>query len=268
MLGSSPTGAATKPGRPPGHYTPADVKKRLYSNFGTKTDAYLEALAKFLNGVISKVDFDTQLSAILSDGQRKLHNLFILTILRAASSTVVPAQVPTLTSAKYAQPTHYMPRVLDHARTRDLKTEYVWERISTRLSSKSLEFQLNKPNYPVVHMITLAYEQYVKMIAAMIATPGKKRDLSNKLKIENEAMEEEEEGGARDFMDVEEIGSTTEERNYNQGLASIYSHGDDVQILVKPRETTITADRILATSELNPNVLHGHYQEFRLMGSI
>ena len=140
-------------------------------------------LTKFLNGSIAKSDFDTQLTALLSEGQRispyppsppvpsiffssspspspsssnpkfcpllcssssfssfpfcsysapslsslcalhpssrllasfaevtspfllgKLHNLFILSILRAASSTVIPTPVPTLTSAKRTYP--------------------------------------------------------------------------------------------------------------------------------------------------------------------
>lgn len=74
-------------------------------------------------------------------------------------------------------------------------------------------------------MITLAYEQYVKMIAALITTPSKKRDPNQKHREEEDEV---------DLMDIEELGSTNDEKSFNQSLAAVYGHGEELQVLSKP----------------------------------
>jgi len=245
--------------------TSQESKKRLRDLLGGKFDAYFEQLAKFLNGISTKQDLDEYLTMALNDPQRKAHNLFILTILRSASSTLVSAPQPTLQSAKPHLPTHYMPRPVDYVRTRDIKMDGVWGNVRMKLSQRFRAAGMVEPSFNVVTLITLALEHYLKSLLALTTTTGR---VAHQTRRE---LEEEEIGRGtleEDLMEVDEVAQSPEHAAFLTSLAATYSNEEAMQLVAHRREGVIVADDLLALGDAQSRVLQGHAQALRVLSHI
>jgi len=186
-------------------YSPTEIKKRIVHQCGKeKSEAYFRIFQQYISGKLTKNEYDQQLKTLLSDGQRKLHNLFILTILRSAYSslftsasttqplrrstqkncTATPSGRATLTESATTteeslasdlrcctrsidhKPSHYMPRTLDHVATRDLTKQTLYETLRSQMQYKAALSGVEEVDGSSISLMVLALEHHIKSIAS------------------------------------------------------------------------------------------------------
>jgi len=197
--------------RIPLHYSPAEIKKRIQQQFGKVADAYFRVFQQYVGGKLTKQEYDKELKILLSEGQSraqlnshdippgKLHNLFILTILRSAYSMVAATNIQprrplkSSTNARITangtenavvtpeeslvsdlrccarsldhKPSHYMPRTLDHVGTRDLTKQPLYETLRSQMLYKASLSGVEVDNSSISLML-LALEHHIKSIVS------------------------------------------------------------------------------------------------------
>eukprot|EP01124_Arcella_intermedia_P002525 TRINITY_DN11376_c0_g1_i1.p1 TRINITY_DN11376_c0_g1~~TRINITY_DN11376_c0_g1_i1.p1 ORF type:complete len:399 (+),score=95.57 TRINITY_DN11376_c0_g1_i1:109-1305(+) len=71
------------------NYTSGEIKKKLQQQLGKeKTDLYLKHFQDYLIGKLTKPEYEEVIKKLLPDAHRKLHNIFILSILRSSYSSL------------------------------------------------------------------------------------------------------------------------------------------------------------------------------------
>jgi len=189
--------------RIPLHFSPSEIKKRIQQQFGKeKSESYFRLFQQYIGGKLTKHEYDQHLKNLLSEGQRKLHNLFILTILRSSYSSLfssTPAQ-PRRNNLKCStpgrsthattenatvtpeeslasdlrcctrsidhKPSHYMPRTLDHVATRDLTKQPLYETLRSQMLYKASLYGVNEVDSPSISLMLLALEHHIKSIVS------------------------------------------------------------------------------------------------------
>jgi len=167
--------------------TAAEVKRRITSQFDKeKCETYFKLFAQFLVGDIPKPEFDKQLKSLLTEEQRKLHNLFILTVLRSAYGSLAT----TTSQRRSAKMVPYIPRLGIGAR--DITKQPIWQRIRSKMVCKAntLGIQVDPS---AVCVVLMGLEHHIKSILCISRPGGQQRIMVSPIlqhlaELENQEM--------------------------------------------------------------------------------
>jgi len=135
--------------RAPIQNTPQEMKRKIIQQFEKeKAEKYFKLLTQFLCGEMTKAEFDKQIKAFLTEPQRKMHNLYILTILR---STYVSLSASAPVSRPDPRMLQYIPTLCMGPQEPELQPS--WERISSQMKWKAESFGLQSVDNAAVSAV-------------------------------------------------------------------------------------------------------------------
>lgn len=223
------------------------MKRKLTSQLDKeKCEIYLKVLAQMLTGELSKAEFDKQIKVILTEEQRKLHNLFIITILRSAYGSITT----TNTQRRNIKVTPLVPRLGN--RSREISNQPIWTKIRTKMATKAKAEGMNVDNESV-NAVMMGLEHHIKSILSL-AQPSRLPQriqvapiLQHLAKLDN-----------REMLDTTKKGDITA-RNINSALAILpnalgrkrISSDDDMHSYHVPNHFALV-HRINATADGEP----------------
>jgi len=145
--------------RAPLQHTPADMKRKIQHQFEKeKSDKYFKLLTQFFVGEMTKIEFDETIKSFLTESQRKLHNLFLLTILRTTycslNSTAPVRQDTRLTS--------YEPTLCVGPKEIHLQPD--WSRLQHQMEFKAATLGIHGVDNAAVTSLLIALEHHLKSI--------------------------------------------------------------------------------------------------------
>jgi hypothetical protein len=165
--------------RIPLHYTPNEIKKRIQLQFGReKSDTYFRLFKQYISGKLSKQDYDFQIKNLLSEPQRKMHNLFILTILRSACGSLMNSNsIQPRANVDY-KPSHYMPRTLDYLSARDISKQPLFDSLRSQMTHKASKLGLEGVDGSCINLMFYALEHHIKNIVTQCRSQRLKKQFS------------------------------------------------------------------------------------------
>jgi hypothetical protein len=122
-----------------------------------KCEIYLRILGQMLTGDLPKADFDKQIKMLLTEEQRKLHNLFVITLLRSAYGSIAT----TNTQRRNVKVAPLVPRL--GVGSRDLPKQPIWSKIKAKMAAAALSQGLSVDN-EAVSAIMIGLEHHLKSI--------------------------------------------------------------------------------------------------------
>jgi len=151
----------------PLQYNAPEMKRKLITQLEKeKSEKYFELLGKMLCGDLPKVDFDKQIKLMLNEEQRKLHNLFVISVLRSAYGSIATSNVQRR-SIKAAP---LVPKL--GPGTRDINRQPIWSRIRTKMVHNASLSGLTVDS-EAINAVMLGLEHHIKSILS-IAQPTRR----------------------------------------------------------------------------------------------
>lgn len=157
--------------RIPLHCTPAEVKKRIHMQWGReKTESYFKLLSQYIAGTVTKEELDQKLKGLLTEPQRKLHNLFLLTILRSTYASFFATNA--MQARRDYKPSIYMPRTLDFgatsyaARKETIVKQPGWAVLHSHMNFLASRAGINQVDNNATSLLYFALEARIKSIFA------------------------------------------------------------------------------------------------------
>jgi len=145
----------------PIQYSAIEMKRKLTAQLEKeKCEIYLKILGQMLTGDLSKSDFDKQVKVLLSEEQRKLHNLFVITILRSAYGSIATSN----TQRRSVKVTPLVPRL--GARSREITKQPIWSKINARMQGCAKSHGLTV-DIESVNAVMMGLEHHLKSILSL-----------------------------------------------------------------------------------------------------
>jgi len=145
----------------PIQYSALEMKRKLTGMLEKeKCETYLRILGQMLTGDLLKADFDRQIKMLLTEEQRKLHNLFVITLLRSAYGSIAT----TNTQRRNVKVPPLVPRL--GAGSRELARQPIWSKIKAKMSASAYSQGLAVDN-EAVSAIMIGLEHHLKSIMAV-----------------------------------------------------------------------------------------------------
>jgi len=113
-----------------------------------------------LTGDLPKADFDKQIKMLLTEEQRKLHNLFVITLLRSAYGSIAT----TNTQRRNVKVAPLVPRL--GVGSRELAKQPIWSKIKAKMASAAMSQGLAVDN-EAVSAIMIGLEHHLKSIMSV-----------------------------------------------------------------------------------------------------
>eukprot|EP01127_Copromyxa_protea_P015522 TRINITY_DN4473_c0_g1_i1.p1 TRINITY_DN4473_c0_g1~~TRINITY_DN4473_c0_g1_i1.p1 ORF type:complete len:297 (+),score=49.17 TRINITY_DN4473_c0_g1_i1:24-914(+) len=155
--------------------SPHELKKRIQQHFeSTHADRYFNTLQDFFTGSLSKPEFDDEIRSFLSEDERKLHNIFMLTVLRSGYTSLSTSS----TRRRVPQAVPYVPRL--GCGSDDIGQQKVWQRIYSHVIYKASCMGITEIDTATVSAIMLALEHHLKSI---ISAGGPSKRLKRRLPV-------------------------------------------------------------------------------------
>jgi len=154
-------GSAPSKAKVPIQYSALEMKRKLTGMLEKeKCEIYLRILGQMLTGDLVKADFDKQIKMLLTEEQRKLHNLFVITLLRSAYGSIAT----TNTQRRNVKVAPLVPRL--GAGSRELAKQPIWSKIKAKMSAAAFSQGLGVDN-EAVSAIMIGLEHHLKSIMSV-----------------------------------------------------------------------------------------------------
>jgi len=145
----------------PIQYSALEMKRKLTGMLEKeKCEIYLRILGQMLTGDLLKLEFDKQIKSLLTEEQRKLHNLFVITLLRSAYGSIAT----TNTQRRNVKVPPLVPRL--GAGSRELAKQPIWSKIKAKLAASAYSQGLAVDN-EAVSAIMIGLEHHLKSIMSV-----------------------------------------------------------------------------------------------------
>jgi hypothetical protein len=155
---ASSHGSAPSKAKVPIQYSALEMKRKLTAMLDKeKCEIYLRILGQMLTGDLPKADFDKQIKLLLNEEQRKLHNLFVITLLRSAYGSIAT----TNTQRRNVKVVPLAPRL--GVGSRELAKQPVWSKIKAKMSAAAVSQGLTVDN-EAVSAVMIGLEHHLKSI--------------------------------------------------------------------------------------------------------
>jgi len=150
--------------RGPLQLSPTDIKRKIQHQLEReKFEKYWKLLSQFICGEVNKIDFDVYIRSNLSEPQRKLHNLFLLTLLRSAYTSL--NAVPLNRQDTRIQ--QYIPTLC--VGPKDIQLQPPWQRLQATMEWKASTMGMDAVDNGAVNVLLIALEQHIKSIMSHAA---------------------------------------------------------------------------------------------------
>jgi len=149
----------------PIHFSALEVKRKLSAQLDKdKNEKYMVLLSQLLTGDLPKHDFDKQIKILLTEEQRKLHNLFVITILRGAYGSIAT----TNTQRRSVKVVPLVPRL--GTSSRELTKQPMWTKIRAKMLTHA-KTQGLAVDPEAVNAVLLGLEHHIKSVMS-VAEPS------------------------------------------------------------------------------------------------
>lgn len=159
--GSHPSAHGSLPSKSkvPIQYSALEMKRKLTALLEKeKCEVYLRILGQMLTGDLPKADFDKQIKMLLTEEQRKLHNLFVITLLRSAYGSIAT----TNTQRRNVKVAPIVPRL--GAGSRELTKQPIWNKIRAKMAAASQGLSVDNE---AVSAVMIGLEHHLKSIMSL-----------------------------------------------------------------------------------------------------